>query len=280
MSNCAFNYSGSKSDYSELHVIDEPVVDLFGGGGGFWSMSRSLDIVVNDQNVQLVSFQKLIHKISDANFEELVSKLYELTDAINSRSDYEELRSRLNHTQNPVLFMAVLACCTNNMIRYNKSGGFNQTWGKRKFNHNMDRKLRDFRDRIIGKDVKFSHYDFRLVPNMTDMLYFVDPPYLITSGGYNTSWSEGDEYDLYNYLVGKRFLLTNFIVKGSMYNEILADAIKHYGWSRMNLRDGKMRAQRDRDQSYVELLVADSDETMSKVFPGNDDKPKQDGDKQ
>jgi site-specific DNA-adenine methylase len=267
MSNCAFNYSGSKSDYAELHVIDEPVVDLFGGGGGFWSMSRSLDVIVNDTNTQLVSFQKLVYEISDDNFEAMVSKLYDITGSVNSREEYEELRDRLNHMQNPVLFMAVLACCTNNMIRYNRSGGFNQTWGKRKFNSSMERKLRDFRDRIRCKNVEFMHGDFRLVPDFHDRLYFVDSPYLITSSGYNTSWSEGDEHDLYSYLTCKRFLLTNFITRGDMRNDILADEIKLHGWKYRVLREGKMRAQRDKNQSYVELLVADSEETMSKVFP-------------
>lgn len=264
MSNCAFNYSGSKSDYTELHAIDEPVVDLFGGGGGFWSMSRSLDVIVNDTNTQLVSFQKLVYEISDDNFEAMIGKLYDITGSVNSREEYEELRDRLNHTQNPVLFMAVLACCTNNMIRYNRSGGFNQTWGKRKFNPSMEKKLREFRSRIRAKKVRFAHGDFRLFPNLADTLYFVDPPYLI-SGNHYGNWNENDEYDLYSYLEGKRFLLTNFIVRGELRNEILDDAIKIRGWKYRILREGKMLAQRDKGHSYAELLVADSDETLSKI---------------
>ncbi len=266
MPDCAFNYSGSKSDYAELHVIDEPVVDLFGGGGGFWSHIKSPSVTVNDVNVELVAFQKIVHDIDDERFETLVRKLYDLTENVNTREAYEELRARFNNAKNPVLFYAVLACCTNNMIRYNKTGGFNQTWGQRKFNPSMERKLRAFRERIRSKQVEFMSGDYSFVPTYDSKpLYFADPPYYITSTGYNTAWGSVDENCLYSYLTGKRFLMTNFLTRGELTNHILVSAIDEKGWVYRILREGKMRAQRDKDKTYTEIIVADSENTLSLI---------------
>lgn len=265
MGDCAFNYSGSKSGYTELHSITETVVDVFGGGGGFWSWVNSSEVFVNDANKELIMLQKAVHGISDDNFELLVARLYELTSGVNSREEYEALRAEFNKTKNPLYFMALLSCCTNNMIRYNKSGGFNQTWGRRKFNQSMEKKLRDFRARIRGKSVTFMHGDFRRVPHYVDRpLYFIDPPYYISGNTYGV-WTEKDECDLYMYIAGKRFIMTNFMRRGDAVNTILADFIAAYGWPHRVLRTGKMRAQRDTDQTYEEVIVADSEETMSIV---------------
>lgn len=263
MNDCAFNYSGSKSGYTELHAITEPVVDLFGGGGGFWSFVKSEELYVNDVNSVMVSFQRMLHGMDDDKFEMLVAKLYEITaEAAVSREAYEALRRRFNDTKNPILFMAVLSCCTNNMIRYNLSGGFNQTWGQRKFNPNMERKLRAFRERIRGKKIEFTGMDFRSYPRHDHLLYFVDPPYYITSTGYNTAWGEETETSLYWYLRGLRFAMTNFITRGELTNTILENAIRNSGWVYVDLRGGKMRAQRNKDDSYREILVCDSAVTL------------------
>jgi site-specific DNA-adenine methylase len=260
MPNCAFNYSGSKSDYAELHSISEPVVDLFGGGGGFWSRVASDRIVVNDSNRELVLFQRLVHIVDDRVFENLVSKLYQITAGVDSRESYEALRARFNAEKNEVLFYALLSCCTNNMIRYNKSGGFNQTWGRRKFNESMEKKLREFRDRIRGKRIDFVNMDFRQVPHYSDRpLYFVDPPYIISGNTYGI-WTEKDEHDLYAYLQDKRFAMTNYMIRGSLTNNILVRAIDSNKWNTAVLRTGQMRAQRD-NSTFTELLVCDSDET-------------------
>ena len=255
MSNCAFNYCGSKSDYTELHAIDEPVVDLFGGGGGLWSNVKSDTIWVNDVNDELINFQKLVHSMSDEQFEMLISKLYERTGEVNTREWYEAMRAKLNETRNPILFMCALSCCTNNMIRYNKSGGFNQTWGKRKFNPNMEKKLRAFRERIRNKKIDFLIGDFTNVPVMNDAVYFADPPYYITSAGYNTAWGEDNEYALYDYLSKVRFVMTNFITRGELENDILRHQIVKHGWMFRELRSGQMRAQRNKGDSYSEIIV-------------------------
>ena len=189
MRNCPFNYSGSKSEYPELHAISVPIADMFAGGGGMWSNCASKDIVVNDINSELIRFQKRVYECSDLDFESLIKWMYELTEAVKTDQDkYVRLRAAFNESKNPGLFMALLCTCTNNMIRYNSSGGFNQTWGKRAFNKSTEQKLRDFRDRIRTKNIRFVHGSYLDVPAelLAEKILFLDPPYFITSGGYNS----------------------------------------------------------------------------------------------
>lgn len=263
---CPFNYSGSKSEYTELHRITEPVVDLFGGGGGFWSNVKADKVFVNDVNEPLVRFQELVYKSTDEEYKEIIKKLHDITSAVDTREKYETIRAEFNKTKDPVLFMAVLSMCTNNMIRFNKSGGFNQTWGKRKFNASMQAKLDAFRERIKDKDIEFHVGSFDSVTGKDNWIFFVDPPYLVSVAGYNSGWGEPEEHRLYDFLRGKRFVMTNFLRKGSNVNEILKAAIEKSGWKTNNIRSGKMKAQRDLDQTFEELVIADSDETLNKVL--------------
>lgn len=257
MSDCPFNYAGSKSDYPDLHVVSCPLVDLFGGGGGFWSHVASDDVVVNDSCFPLVSFQAIVREASDPEFEALVARLRAVTGHVDSREAYEALRAEFNASGDPEAFYATLCCCTNNLIRFNRSGGFNQTWGRRSFNAKMEAKLRAFRERVKRKRVVFSSCDFTSV-DPGDRLVFADPPYLVTGAGYNAEWSRIREEALYDYLVGKRFLLTNFLRRGPLANEVLHDRIKRCRWRFRVIRTGTMKATRN-DSDFVEVLVSSFD---------------------
>ena len=203
--NCPFNYAGSKSEYSELFDIEQPIADLFGGGGGFWSNVNSKDVIVNDACEPLINFQRRIYESSTNEFESLITNLYSITSEVQSKEDYEGMRKSFNEKKDDILFYCCLACCTNNLIRFNKSGGFNQTWGQRKFNASMEAKLRDFRTRIKEKNIVFRTGDFSGIDSTQTIgrTLFVDPPYLISSAGYNTSWTESDEKRLYSFLENK-----------------------------------------------------------------------------
>jgi DNA adenine methylase Dam len=251
---CPFNYAGSKSLYNELFEVEKPIADLFGGGGGFWSNVKSSDIIVNDVCSPLIRFQKRIYEASDEQFEGILAVLNMHTNQINSKEKYEKLRSMFNETKDDLLFMCCLSCCTNNLIRFNKSGGFNQTWGQRKFNPSMESKLRDFRNRIKDKKIQFSIGDFQQI-DTTGRILFVDPPYLISSAGYNTSWTAEDEKRLYSFLNGKDFILTNFLFRGDIHNTILEDFIRDNKLNVKVIKEGQMKAQKD-DTIFQEVAVS------------------------
>ena len=224
-SSCPFNYAGSKSAYTFLHDIECNVIDLFAGGGGFYSNVASGKVFVNDMNEHIISFQKMLYEMNDAQYAMLKKDIYSRTSAITSREAYEAMRSEFNHGKSPVLFYCCLCCCTNNLIRFNKKGGFNQTWGQRMFNSSMEYKLDSFRNRIRGKNIMFNTGSYQDIPQYENALYFVDPPYLITAAGYSTDWSESDDRSLYAYLYNKRFAMTNYLSRGTVTNEILRQAI-------------------------------------------------------
>lgn len=260
--NCPFNYAGSKSNYPELFTIDEPLVDLFGGGGGLWSNTKSKKVLVNDLNSDLIGFQKLIYNTNRDDFECMLDKIEVLTFNIDTREKYEDMRRKFNETKNPKLFYCLLSTCTNNLIRYNLKGGFNQSWGQRKFNSSMRKKIIDFYNNIKQKDVTFMSGSFSDVPTMDDYVYFVDPPYLITNAGYNTVWGEDKEQLLYKYISDKRFILTNYIKKGDVINPFLTEFIKtkpHF-----IIRQGKMKSQKN-DDEFIELVVFSDELLMNKI---------------
>lgn len=252
-SNCPFNYAGSKSTYPQLLQVNEPVIDLFGGGGGFWSNIPSTDIVVNDANRELVQFQQRVYESSQDDFEALICDLYSLTSTINNKDDYEALRAIYNDTKDDVLFYATLCCCTNNLIRYNKKGGFNQTWGKRKFNASTENKLRAFRERILTKNIEFHFGSWEDVPVYQDRLYFVDPPYLISEAGYNSTWTVDDEIRLYEFLKDKRFMLTNYLQRGETVNVYLEKFIQDLGLNVIDISQAR-KAQKS-DVESKEVLI-------------------------
>lgn len=251
---CPFNFAGSKSVYAELFDIEQPVADLFGGGGGFWSNVKSNDVLVNDVCSPLVRFQKKIYESSDEEFESIISAIRTTTDSVRTKDDYEKLRHLFNQSKDDVLFMCVLSCCTNNLIRFNLSGKFNQTWGQRMFNSSMETKLRDFRERIKNKKVEFHIGDFEKI-DTTGRILFVDPPYLISSAGYNTSWTIADEKRLYKFLNGKDFILTNFLFRGDVRNTILERFIKESNLFVSIIKEGQMKAQKD-NSTFQEVAVS------------------------
>lgn len=252
--NCPFNYAGSKSAYTELFDVNQPVADLFGGGGGFWSNVKSDDILVNDACDPLVRFQKRIYESTNDEFESIIRNLYEATKSVIQKEDYEKLRTFFNETKDDILFMCCLSCCTNNLIRFNLSGKFNQTWGQRMFNASMEKKLREFRARIKYKKVEFNIGDFEKI-DTTGRVLFVDPPYLISGAGYNTTWTKNDENRLYKFLTGKDFILTNFLSRGAIHNTILEDFIKENSLFVKIINSGQMKAQKD-DTTFCEVAVS------------------------
>ena len=172
--NCPFNFGGGRSDFANVwNSIDEPVCNLMAGGGGIWSNLMSRDIVVNDICKPLLEFQQIIYELGDIS--SVVSSLYAITGKVDTREDYEDLRMRFNDTNDPILYMSLISCCNNNQPRFNTDGIFNQTWGRRKFNHNQERKLWDFKRRIANKSVVFVHGDFTTV-KIRDRIVIASPP--------------------------------------------------------------------------------------------------------
>ena len=124
----------------------------------------------------------------------------------------------------------------NNQIRFNRKGEFNLPVGKRDFNLRMQKKLRDFLERVKSGDYTFACGDFRKIdperfPPGT--FFYADPPYLITCATYNEQkgWTKEDERDLLAYLdrvdgCGLPFALSNVAESSYGRNEILLEWVE------------------------------------------------------
>ena len=200
-----FNYTGSKSNLIEqlnkyLPSDCSNGYDLFCGGGGFFvnSIDRFETIVANDIITPLMEFYSWMQK---TEWNDVIKTLSDANISKTDREAYAVLRSRFNQNKNFVDFFILVCSCTNNMMRFNKSLGFNQTWGKRHFNSNTENRLKAYHDRIYGNNkIRFENKSFKDVYIPDGSFVYIDPPYLITEAGYNSYWSKSLEKELYDYL--------------------------------------------------------------------------------
>jgi DNA adenine methylase len=251
------NYTGSKSKLIErlIPLFPQDVkkcYDLFCGGGGFFSnvVEQFNSICANDVIVPLVEFYKILQT---KPWDELIDELDRLNIPRDSQEKYLDLRKRYNKERNPIDFFLLACSCTNNMIRFNNSGGFNQTWGKRHFNVKIQEKLKAYHDLLYRNEkVVFSCGEFDEVEIEDDSFVYLDPPYFITEGGYNLQWGKKDEERLYDFLTtldgrGVKFMMSNVgrhngVMNANMhrlekYNLTMLPEVEYFKVSRKRVSD-------------------------------------------
>lgn len=224
-------------------------VDLFAGGGNVAINVDANQIYFNDKQSEVVGLISYLYG-HDVDF--LLSEIDDIIEQYSlnktNREGYLQLRADYNKgKKSPMRFYALIAHAFNNQIRFNKSGGFNMTFGKDRSSFNP--KLRErficfieelHEKSLVFRDDDFRTFDFGEISNLggSDLVY-CDPPYLITTAAYNESggWTERDERDLYAILdsldeQGVRFALSNVLEHKERINDILIE------WSgRYNVRE-------------------------------------------
>ena len=158
-----------------------------------------------------------------------------------NREPYRKLRAAFNEKKERdeeyfLMLYVLIVYSFNNQIRFNRKGEFNLPVGKRDFNLRMQKKLRDFLERVKSGDYTFACGDFREIdperfPPGT--FFYADPPYLITCATYNEQkgWTKEDERDLLAYLdrvdgCGLPFALSNVAESSYGRNEILLEWVE------------------------------------------------------
>jgi len=206
MINTPFNYTGSKYklldqliplfDYSKPLFI-EPFCGSFVVGTNV--ADKYQRILINDVISDLIG----IHKKLINNPDDIISEVEKLATCKDSQEKYNQLRNSYNESKTPEKLWALMLSCTNNMMRFNKSFDFNQSWGKRGWTEATQKKVDDFVNHIskYKEKIYFSSVNFYDVPMNPNGMYYVDPPYTNTEAGYNAYWSKQLEIKLYNYLI-------------------------------------------------------------------------------
>lgn len=203
--NSPLNYTGNKFKLLDqiLPLFDynkDYFVDLFCGGGSVYTniLDKYKKVLINDIISDLIN----THKKLATSPHEFIESVKELAKTKENQQLYVELRESYNKEKTPEKFYALILSCTNNMLRFNKLGNFNQTWGQREFNISTQKKLdvfvehiQKYKDKIYYSSKNF--YDIKIVkPSMV----YCDPPYTNTEAGYNTFWSKELENKLYIYI--------------------------------------------------------------------------------
>lgn len=172
-------------------------VDLFTGGGTVALNVDSQRTYAIDNNYNVIKLLSLFQKLS---FEELLEKVKELEKHYGLSRDnklgYLELRKYFNSYQDPVALFTLICYSFNNMTRFNSKGQYNVPFGKRIFNENIRKNLKETISAIQSKEIIFAFSDYKEAFNLIDSqldensFVYCDPPYLITDAAYNSHWDK------------------------------------------------------------------------------------------
>ena len=122
--------------------------ELFYGENPFVAKDSSNEAFLNNILIPLVSFYIFLQK----------NKWLDVLDAIQKRqinrnqTEYLLLRDKFNKEKNPIDLFLLCCSCTKNKIKVNKNFQFNQKWGNKIFNRNIENKLYNYHSKIYKKD--------------------------------------------------------------------------------------------------------------------------------
>ena len=132
----------------------------------------------------------------------------------------------------------------------------------------MRNKLILFSKKLKEKDIEFYSKDFRDIDInkiSKDTFIYCDPPYLITTAGYNENgmWTDKEEKDLLNFLKeldkkGLKFALSNVLESKNKENKILKDWILENNFYCNYLKKDYSNSnyqRKEKDSISVEVLV-------------------------
>lgn len=197
-----FNYTGAK--YKLLDQIvphlksSNAFIDLFCGGGSIFVNVNFPIIIANDIIEPLMEFYK---ELQTKHWDYIRKEIEIRKINKDSQEEFLGLRERFNEKGNCYDFFMLVCSCTNNMMRFNRSFEFNQTWGKRTYNAETEKKLVNYWQRLYeNRRITLLNKPWDKVEIPDKSFVYMDPPYLITEAGYNAYWSKHDEDMLYDFI--------------------------------------------------------------------------------
>ncbi len=217
------NYTGSKfklldqilpeMDYTKSHFVD-----LFTGSFvvGANVVDKYEKVLANDIISELVGIHRELLDSDD-----IIEKTKLLCPSKDDSIGYDLLRKSFNIDKSPEKLWALVLCCTSNMMRFNKSFLFNQTWGKRTWNDSTQKKVEDFVKQVRPyKDkVIFISKPFNEVKITKPCMVYIDPPYSNTEAGYNSYFGKDDDIKLYEYCKELDKTGSSFMVSGVLSHD-------------------------------------------------------------
>ncbi len=199
-------YQGSKRNLAKQILQFFPkkitrLVEPFVGSAAISAATSANQIAhsfwLNDLNKPLIELLKLAIENSSEITDFYLKLWNEQHD--DSVAHYFEVRSRFNETNDPKLFLYLLARCVKGSVRYNSEGFFNQSPDKRRKGTRpeiMRKNIVGVSNLLKGK-CKFTSLDYREVLEQIqegDFIY-MDPPYQGVCGNKDSRYLSGIDFD-------------------------------------------------------------------------------------
>lgn len=232
-----FNFTGSKYKLIEELIKYLPkdstiLYDLFCGGGSVFINieNKFQEIHANDIISPLIQFYQYLQITP---WENLIQNILSKNIPKNDHIAYSQLRNNFNQNKNFIDFFILISSCTNNMMRFNKKGQFNQTWGKRNFNSSTELKLKEYHNKLYNNNrISFTNKNFYELEIKENSFVYLDPPYFISEAGYNACWNKEKETKLYSFLNelnnrNIKFMMSNVAEHKNQTNPYLHELSKY-----------------------------------------------------
>jgi DNA adenine methylase Dam len=275
--NTPLNYTGSKFKLLDqiLPLFDytkSNFVDLFTGGGVVYTnvLDRYDNIIINDIIEDIIGIHKSLYTNNNKFIEEVKSLCISKDDS----NGYNDLRNSYNNEKSSSKLYALMLSCNNNMIRFNKKFNFNQTFGKRTFNDNTQKKIDDSFEHYkkYPNKVDFRSEHFMNIPIKSNTFYYVDPPYgytkttdnemsrkQISEAGYNAFWNKEDDIKLYNYLKEIDSIGSTFMISGVLKhnNEVcwILDKLINDNYNYIELDYNYNKVSKNGNKDTIEIII-------------------------
>lgn len=254
-------------------------VDLFCGSGTVGLNATAEKVVFNDVNKPVI---ELLEYLKNVPFEELhervsiVAKKYDLpwraegrmpegTIQAHIKPGFLKMRDDYNADPSDLLLFSLMLYGFSNQVRFNKQGKFNTPSGDNDFNLNAQKKVINFQKRAKEIDAEFLARDFTEFTDFHQegpVMYYADPPYLITTATYNSGWNASREQDLYDLLDKKNadgdiFAFSNSIETKGEKHQMLIDwlAKRNYTVHELDMNYSSSNYQRNNEHPTREVLI-------------------------
>ncbi|WP_436862808.1 DNA adenine methylase [Mammaliicoccus sciuri] len=244
------NYSGSKEKllkpiYKELPAHVGTFIDAMGGafnvGSNVFAMNK---VVYNEINPFVFPIIEMLLKKDKL---ELINDIENTINKFNlsktKKDEYLLFRNHYNYNEKTALNLFIMHMFAfQNLIRFNSKYEFNTPVGNAGYNDKLKKRILDFYPKSPKLEMyQGSYEDLNPLKFEKDTIFYFDPPFLITTAGYNDGkrglkgWDSDMEAELLSYLknldkLGYKFMLSNVIEHQGKTNHLLKEWVENHNF--------------------------------------------------
>ena len=257
-------------------------VDVFCGSGVVGVNSSASTIYCNDNNPYTIDVLRYFYENS---FETIIIRLEQIIEdygltysrvkpkgtyiehkheglSLYNKDGYNRLKDDYNKSHEISLLVALLIYGFNHYLRFNHNDDFNVPVGKVDLSKSIYDNLQGFITDIKTKELVFSTFDFResILYQSVESFYYFDPPYLVTTAPYNSTWGIEEETALLSLLdrlhtENKCFALSNVFLSNGKENQVLKTWAQNYHVHYMKRQYRNANYQKINITDTIEVLV-------------------------